>query len=335
MRKKNLKQVSIRLFFRIGLFEIAHRLRPNRLTVLNYHRINDFSHPNFDQFIPNVSASVDHFDQQLKYMQKNFNIISIEQVNKWINNKQELPKFAALVTFDDGYQDNLSNAFPILQKRGIPACIFLASDYISSSKPFFWDLISYCFHHSTKQEIILPHLGKCKIENRYVAHNIANKYIKFLKSLPDNQKWEMVKKISNELEVEVPDTAFSNNHLTWDQVRYLSKNQISIGAHTKSHPILTRISQEDAFNELLLSKTKIEAELHRPVNNFAYPNGSILDFNPAIINLVKTAGFESAYSLINGSIHYSALHNKRFAINRIFVGNKDTIPNFVAKVCLN
>ena len=87
-----MKKFALSLMHKAGAFDAIHSLRPNRLTVLNYHRINDYSKPDFDNFLPNVSASPDQFAMQLDYLKDRFNFISVDDLIDWLNGEINLPK---------------------------------------------------------------------------------------------------------------------------------------------------------------------------------------------------------------------------------------------------
>src|SRR5215212_2664577 len=83
---------------------------PNRLTVLAYHRIVDVNTPGFDHYQSNVSASPIMFERQMAYVAKNFNVIDLARLQAFIQHGEPLPERPMLITFDDGYLDNYTNA---------------------------------------------------------------------------------------------------------------------------------------------------------------------------------------------------------------------------------
>ncbi len=113
------------------IFPLIYKLRSQTLTVLNYHRIADVEKDGRDTFLQNISATPSSFARQMDFLSENFNVISGAELLAWLQDKSELPPHAALITFDDGYQDNWSNAYPVLKKRNLPAIIFLTTARIS------------------------------------------------------------------------------------------------------------------------------------------------------------------------------------------------------------
>jgi len=328
-----LKSASfLNLLLKTGLFDVFHRLWPNRLTVLAYHRIDECHAPDFDTFKPNVSATPADFTAQMDYLQRRFNVVSNAQVTAWLRGEQSLPPYPALITFDDGYTDNFKYALPILQARNLPAIVFLATDYIGHKKPFFWDLTAYCFHHTRSHNADLPLVGMRPWADAAARTTVMKDWLARLKTLPDDDKWAAVRQLPAALQVSVPPDAFAGLCMTWEQVRAMTAGGVDMGAHTQSHPILTRVSLAQARTEVQGSKERIEIELNQPVTSFAYPNGLPSDFSPALQTMLSDIGLDAAFTLVSGPTSLTEARRAPMAIRRIFVGNRDTLPRFAAKL---
>ena len=154
----------------------------------------------------------------------------------------------------------------------MPAVVFLATDYIGQDSPFYWDLVAYCFHHTVKKDANLPLVGRKEWLDEKSRTGVMSDWIKVLKTLPDEEKWTFVRKLPQILSVTISEKAFAGQHLTWDEVRTMVASGIDMGAHTQSHPILTRISIEQVEKEVKGAKERIEQEIGMPVKTFADPN---------------------------------------------------------------
>ena len=91
------------------LFDAVQHLFPNVLTVLNYHRIDNPFRAGFDTLKINVSATPDDFARQMDYVKGHYNVINCEHLVLYLRGEKDLPPHAAVITFDDGYYDNLFN----------------------------------------------------------------------------------------------------------------------------------------------------------------------------------------------------------------------------------
>ena len=314
------------------MFHVVRNIRPSVLTILNYHRVDDVMRSGFDTFTPNVSSSPAEFQRQMDYLQRNYNIISCESLSAWIRGEKELPPFAAMITFDDGYYDNYANAFPILKARNLSAVIFLTTSLIGSGRPAYWDQVAYCFSHTNKRSAKLPLLQNVSWANEAERREVVKRWVEVVKRLPEVEKQNAVDSLSGILDVSVPNDAFSNLYLSWEQVCEMCQNCIEMGSHTVQHPILTRIPLSQVEEELVNSRDLIESKINKPVLTFAYPNGRQSDYSPEVINLVRQAGYELAFTLTGGSTPYAQVMRNPFAISRIFLGSSDIFPRFVAKL---
>src|SRR5690349_12198359 len=151
--RSSIKRKLLALADTTGLVRAGRSLWAKSLTVINYHRIDDPYRKDFDSFKPNVSATPDDFDNQLDYLAKWFNVVSVRDVTQWLDRQRDLPPYAALITFDDGYLDNYTFAYPILRSHHLPALIFLTTEHIGTDTPFYWDMAAYCFHHTKKDQL--------------------------------------------------------------------------------------------------------------------------------------------------------------------------------------
>lgn len=330
--RSKLKESLFAFAFHSGLVRFGRRFNKNSLTVLNYHRIDDPDRADFDSFKPNVSARPEDFDSQMYYVARWFNVISTRQLVDWLHGGKPLPPYAALITFDDGYLDNFTNAYPILRKYNFPAIIFLTSNHIESDLPFYWDLVAYCFHHTKRNSIQFPDGTIVEWNGRSEAEQTSGNLISNLKSLNEDEKRAWVTHLPDMLEVKIPEGFFRSLMMSWNQVREMHQNGIEFGGHTMNHPILTRVPLERAQDEISGSKARVEKELGKETLGFAYPNGLENDYNTDIQRVTKNAGICAAFTLLNGPSSLSEIQREPLAIRRIFISHKHTLPQFAALV---
>jgi peptidoglycan/xylan/chitin deacetylase (PgdA/CDA1 family) len=317
---------------RVRLFDSYRHLVRHRVTVLAYHRIAGVDDEDFSTFVPNVSATPDAFAEQMDYLRKNYNPISIDDLLAWLKGEGVLPPYAALVTFDDGYRDNLENALPILEKRQIPAVLFVATDCIGSDRPFYWDLAAYMFAHSSSGAADIPLLGRQVLGGRENRRSLAAQWIAKAKALPPSERQVAIDALRAVLAPPDNHKAFRNLHLTWQEVREMARKGMAIGAHTCGHPILAQVPTDVARDEILRSKRLIEDTLGTLVRTFAYPNGRASDFSEVHNRMLVEAGIEAAFTLVPGPSARAELRTKPMEIRRSIVTLKDTMPRFAAKL---
>ena len=328
--RSSIKRKLLDLADNTGLIRAGRSLWSKSLTVVNYHRIDDPYRKDFDSFKPNVSATPEDFNRQLDYLAKWFRVISVRDVIQWLDGQKELPPYAALITFDDGYLDNYTLAFPSLRAHHFPALIFLTTEHIGTDAPFYWDMAAYCFQHTKKEQLTFPDGTTECWTNVEELDRVSRKWIEFMKTLPEAEKTGYVRKLPDTLGVSIPDGFFKRLMMTWDQVREMQKEGIEFGAHTMQHPILTRISLDEVRMEVEGSKSRIEKELGDPVLSFAYPNGQSSDLNDPIEKIVAESGIRVAFTLLNGPSSLGEVKRNPYAIRRIFISYKHSLPEYAA-----
>lgn len=328
-RKKAL-DTGLSMAVKAGIFDISRFISPKMLTVLNYHRIDNADSPDFDLFKPNVSATPEAFARQMDHVRARYNVISCEQLASALQEGSALPPRSAIITFDDGYYDNLLNASPVLQARNLTAIIFLTAGFIGTKQPFYWDIVAFCFHHTRRDHADLPLLGERRWDDAASREKVMLAWVEALKKIPETQKRALIQGIGEILDVSIPDDKFSNLYLNWEQVRQMSQSGIEFGSHTVSHPILTRIPAAQVRLELGESKRRVEEEIRKPVSSLAYPNGHESDFSGEVMNIARETGFRLAFTLLPGPTRYSTVKNNPLAIRRVYIGRNHTFPRFVA-----
>jgi peptidoglycan/xylan/chitin deacetylase (PgdA/CDA1 family) len=231
------------------------------------------------------------FERQMEYFCQNYEILSLDTLVQYLQQGGPLPEKAVVITFDDGYKDNYLYAYPTLVKHGIPATIFLTTSHIGSSKLFWFNEVKYLVQSTPLNQLELDELGSYPL--RTEADRFRNSLIisRRLRKLPEARKRELIAKLLNTCQIDIPDNLGEELFLSWDEVREMSEGGISFGAHTVTHPVLTNLPLEQARWEIAQSKKHIEEKLGKEVTAFAYPFGP---FNAEIAGLVKESGFISA-----------------------------------------
>ena len=260
--------------------------------ILYFHRVNDEGDP----FSYAISTAL--FEQEMRFLARHYKVVSLREVAKRLSQGGP-PEPVVAVTFDDGFQDNYRNAFPILQRYGLPATIFLTTGSIDSREPLWFEKLSLAVKKTSQTfidiEIDLPR----RIWMRTEAERLRgkNQIIALVRSLPDTERQQWVADIVVQLG-ESPNA--EDTMLTWDQIRLMKPKGIDFGGHTVTHPFVSRLLPQQAVWEVSECKRRIEAELQAPVEHFAYPNGREGDFEAWNKKVLQEAGYEAAVSTLWG-----------------------------------
>ncbi len=126
----------------------------------------------------------------------------------------------------------------------------------------------------------------------------------------------------------ITDSVGHSAYMNWGQIRKMAAAGMDIEAHSVTHPKLTEISKEEAFNEILRSKQDLENHLHQPITVFAYPFGV---YNDRVIDLVKRAGFDGAAAVNGMNVGYIYRADESYTLFRKVVMSYETPDNFIGQ----
>jgi peptidoglycan/xylan/chitin deacetylase (PgdA/CDA1 family) len=294
------KQFALALLSGAGILRVGRWCSRHRLVVLTYHKVlpDDYSDA---AARPPDSLFRWEFEQQVAHLVRWYHVTTGEEVRAFLAGDMQLPDYAVLITFDDGYENNYTVALPILQRYGAHAMFFLTTRYIGQPDATLWfDRLSALLCTVPFSDI-LPRLPAYGVPGD-IRH--ASQLRRWLKGLSQLQRERLITALEDMLTPGrgVTREQVASRLMTWDQVRDMAAQGMTIGSHTASHQILAMASPDDVRHELRLSRQHIEDEIGQPCWGFCYPNGTAADFRPADKAAVKAAGYTCAFTQIPGSI---------------------------------
>ena len=237
--------------------------------------------------------SAAQFEKQVEYISKK-NCISTDQI--YTNSRKSI-----LVTFDDGFENNYTTAYPLLKKYRIPFVIFISPGFIENKLIWTDELLKLSltvkdFFRKTEEWFLYYDIEL----DSPVSYNPLR--IK-LKTISDQLRKKFFNEIRSEKQNHFP-SGYNElfTPLNWGQLRKMADSGLcNIGAHTVNHPILSQLSYDQQYREISESKKTLEEKLDRKISLFAYPNGQFSDFNDDTLIILKNLGFEYAFSAESGN----------------------------------
>lgn len=290
--KKFAKQSAAILAVRSGL--TSSRRAGNRITLLMYHRITP------ERDVLGLSVSPQFFELQLQFLKSRFEIVSLGEAVSLLEAGAISGEYAVL-TFDDGYRDNYDHAFPLLKKYQVPATIFVTVEGLETGY-FGWYVFDQAILNSESEALDLTEfgLGAVDISTGAAREQAIYRLHRELKQCDHGKREAVTEKVIAE---NFDHTTCERVMLNWSEAKEMQDGGlVTIGSHTMTHPILTRVADERARWEILQSKAVIEERLGSRVEFFAYPNGTEQDFNEGIIEILKDAGLSVACTTSPGSV---------------------------------
>lgn len=280
----------------------------SRVIILVYHRVFDaHTDPQL------LCVHPGRFREHLEHLARNYSVLSLSQLAKALQERQ-MPKRAVVVTFDDGYADNLHNAKPLLEHFGIPATVSVTTGYMGRGKEFWWDELERLFLLSSKMpEQLHVTVNGETYSWQMQSDNVASNNKEWNVLLPDTPTprhrayrdlhrllrplgYAEQERALSELLEQLGDSGQGRSDylvLSPEEVHQLAAGGlVEIGSHTVTHPVLANQSLEVQRFELVESKRQLEAILEQPVTSLAYSYGASDDAGDATAALAREAGYE-------------------------------------------
>lgn len=257
--------------------------------------------------------------RQCDHIRRNYIPVSMARVSDWLHAEGALPSNSVALTVDDGYRD-FQEAAPVFAEYGIPVTVFLATDFVDGKSWLWFDRVVYAFRHANVREASIPMPDEKPLYFNFQAGGsraaMGQHLADLAVALSHADRQALVESLPRLLKVDMPDEPPPEYQpLTWDEVRSFAAAGVEFGAHTKTHPILSSLTDtHELRDEIAGSKARIEAELNRPVLHFCYPNGKMRDIGPAAAGAVRNAGMRTAVTAEPGLIR---AHADAFLLRRI------------------
>jgi peptidoglycan/xylan/chitin deacetylase (PgdA/CDA1 family) len=315
-----------------GAAGVRRRDEPKAL-VLMYHRVAEVHADPFS-----LCVAPRHFAEQLEVLRREWRPMSLQRITRALASGT-IPPHSVVLTFDDGYVDNLETAKPLLERHDTPATVFVTTGFVGQDREMWWDELERAF----LEPGILPDSLSLTIRgctyrwelgrsSQYSQEECRRHRAWRTEEKPPTSRhliyfsvWRLVQVLSDLERRKVldqiaawagRDTKGRLNYrgLCVEEVCDLGKGRlVDIGAHTVTHPALKELSGAAQRREVGLSKAHLEDILGRAVTSFAYPYGARSEESIAI---VREAGFDSACATVAGVVEPGVDH---FQLPRVAV----------------
>lgn len=304
----------------------SKRQAVQRLPILMYHGVieDDCEWSQWTQL------RMSQFVRQMDVLAANYNVISLTEAIRGLVNGEDLPPRAAVITFDDGFQNVHSRAFPVLRKRELPATVFMATGLIDEGCLLWADEL-FCLFHGTPQKSLDLHdagLGRSSWTTDTEREQVYLDLLGELKRLPASGKDEVLGLVRDQLGPVAGTSAAAVEFrgMSWNNAREMqSSGLIEFGGHTVTHQILSQLDESAQAREISDSCERVRDELGSLSPAFCYPNGQPSDFTEWTKSCVRNCGLDGALSTIDG---LASSLQEPFELRRIPVGDNTSLLRF-------
>ncbi|MFQ5802590.1 MAG: polysaccharide deacetylase family protein [Candidatus Methylomirabilales bacterium] len=297
--KRLVKEAAFFAFALSGVSKYFRRRNKGKVVVLMYHGVVKTP---LNPFCWTHTAE-NAFRNQLVFLKRHYRVVRLSEVLSRVRAGLPVPENSAVITFDDGFKNNFSVAYPILRQMKMPATIFLVTGCISRKEPC-WPERLYLWIRCTEEGVV--DLADCGV-GRYPLYSRRTKeksyarILSVLKSLAADEKDRVLRKLEERLGVCSDAVGTEFEVLSWEEVRAMDEEGlIEFGGHTVSHNILSRMEKRQVEAEIISSCRTIQAHLGRKCGLFAYPNGLNGDFDEECKRILERNGLVCGVTSISG-----------------------------------
>ena len=316
---------------------VLDRVLPRRrgvLTILTYHRVDEpAARP---ELMPSlVSATPDGFAAQMAMVARHFDPVGLPEVIAALDQPTRLPPRAVLVTFDDGYRDFATHAWPAMRSAGVPATLFVATAVADDpSVPFWWDRLWSALWRAPGPDPIATPIGALPVGPQHARRTVTT-IRGWLKTLEHDDAMTQVDRIVDELgsraasggaaaDATSPPQAAKPATLGWDDLRRLASEGATLAPHTRHHPLLDRVEVDRAVEEIAGAYADLEREIGGVAaipKVLAYPSGA---HGGSAVEAARRAGMVLAMTTQRGGNDLRRVD--RLRLRRINVGGRAGVP---------
>lgn len=333
-----LRRIILELMGWVGLIKLFQFIHRHDVVILMIHGVmDDRDGPSWRPLRPQLSR--EKLGQHLRAISKTYHVVSLDDAVEMLDGRRPIEPYSVVLTFDDGYRNNMTHALPILRQYNATATFFVPTGFVDNPRPFWFDRLDYALQQADVNGRQVR-IGACSMcLNAGDREALAESY-RAVRRMAKRQKMSDleflrdVETLSAELEAESgkslgaihADDDWSTT-LTWDQLRNLAGNGVSIGSHTVDHMRLGLVDTAHAREQLSRSKSDIEAHTGRPCRSLCYPNGS---YDGEIVELARDCGYRCAVTTDEG---LNRVGDDVMKLKRINMPTDASSPDLIAEMC--
>jgi peptidoglycan/xylan/chitin deacetylase (PgdA/CDA1 family) len=311
-----------------GLSQTGYLRRrlPAAPVTITYHGVLPDGYRPVDSCLDGNLVEADQLRNQIKLLKAHYEIISPDDFRVCCEDDVSLPARSVLLTCDDGLRNHLTSMLPVLQEARVQCLFFVTGVGSARSPAMLWheQLYRHLLTAGNKVIITLPECGVFRAEGATAKYDLWIMLLDWLSAFGGVERQSLLAEIWRQLGQNDDDLTDENDpascerflRLNESELRRLAMAGMTIGAHTDSHPKLSRMRADLARQEMLHNRQQLETILGREVWALAYPFGDAESVSRRDMALAEACGFSCAF--MNSEGPYAA-HSHRFAFPRIHV----------------
>jgi peptidoglycan/xylan/chitin deacetylase (PgdA/CDA1 family) len=340
--RHTIKIVVAHTLYYLGLLQLWQSIVTRRkAVVLMYHRVLSSEERRRTASHPGIVVDRDTFARQMHVLKRRFVVLSVDEFAARMQRRLPFDNSSCLITFDDGWRDNFTNALPILRELRLPALIFLPVSYIGRRRLFWQEMLTHLLVrvvHEVRQapvrqdrfRALLAPVGLESVINLTdddprlsIIGAVGTR-----KMVPASVLEKLSAALAAELGVALDELDDTDSFMDWTQVAAMAQQGVAFGGHGAEHYLLTEVPADQAQADIRTSKEVIDRTFAGTVPTFSYPNGS---WSPELAERVKCSGYRLAFTTNPGLV---TCNDHMYTIRRVNIHEDvtDTTPMFLARI---
>jgi len=284
----------------LGILRLLRFIHRKRIIILTIHGVMDDSDGTLWKPL-RQQLSPKKLEKYLRVLARRYKFVSLNDALEMIARRKPIQPYSLVLTFDDGYRNNLTHALPVLRRYGAPATFFICTGFVDNPRPFWWDRLDYALQQVRlngrevqigTHSILLDDSDRQALRRSYAQlRRVAKRW-----NVPDGKFLQRMEQLAAQLEEEsgrsLADIQSEDNWsaiMTWEHIEELATaDDVTFGSHTTFHIRPHCTKREAVWNEFLKSKNAIELHTGKPCTAICYPDGS---FTNETVRLAKECNY--------------------------------------------
>ena len=304
MPSDNRLLTSLRL--ELAYFSGSAWLRGRRIggagIVLRFERVRP---PRAARFQPLRSREITprFLDRTIRALKRwKFDIVSMDEVCRRAVTLASPKRFVCL-TFDGGYKDVMTSAYPVLSRHGVPFTVYVPTAFPDGVGEAWWLALEQLIARENRLSLMMDgterHFDTASTAEKYRLYEFLESW---MRSLAPPDLSSAIRDLCTRYSVDLAAVSREAS-MNWDDLAIFAADPlVTIGSATVNYPVLSNLKDADALREMTMGRAVAQGALHGDIRHFAYPFGDRAAFRRQHVAMADEAGFSSAASAISGIV---------------------------------
>ena len=301
-------------------------LRPLASGVASVFMMHRFADPDRQ----NAGHDCEALRSHLAYLRRmRYELVGLLELAKRLEVRDARLARTVAFTVDDGYADYATAGARVFEEFDCPATVFIVTGVVDTGGWYWWDRLRVALELAERRTLEIELAGEplqLTWTDAASAARAARTIVVRLKPVPDAERRKLLDAIPSLVGADVPASPPARYApMTWDEIRACGRGVTTFGAHTVTHPILSRTDDAESQSEMETSWRRLTSETTAAIPVFCYPNGEEADFGERETRVLRDLGMAAAVTSLAGYATVNAFHrapDSRFRIPRFSYGGE-------------